>query len=327
MEFIIPGGYTKTTDSNEVSESFDYWREVICDEFVNLDCEKCQPGDFQGALRGGMSMADLRFSEVITDPQIVQRSKRQIARSTEEDFLISFQIAQQGSVRQDGREAVLQPGDFALYDSTRPYTLSFTERFHQLVVQMPKTVLSRHLLEPEKFTAVSISGRTGLGAVLSNFMFSIASELYNVQDAPDEFSENLVNMIALAFSSSVMLEQGEGRSLAREAIKRRVRQYIENNLCNPDLSNAQIADAQRISTRYLHKLFEDEDQTIHSLILDKRMEKARDMLTNPAYAAHSIESIAYNIGFASGAHFSRAFKKHFDQNPSDVRSLGALSGD
>ena len=206
-------------------------------------------------------MADLRFSEVISDPQVVHRSKHQIAKSTEEDFLISFQIAQQGLVRQDGREAHLRPGDFALYDSTRPYTLRFKERFHQLVVQMPRTVLARHLLEPEKYTAVSISGRSGLGAILSNFILSLASELYSVEDAPDELSENLVNMIAMAFSSSVILEQSDGPSLAREAIKRRVRQYIDNNLRNPDLSNALIAEAQRISTRYLHKLFEDEDQS------------------------------------------------------------------
>ncbi|MCZ6828674.1 MAG: helix-turn-helix domain-containing protein, partial [Gammaproteobacteria bacterium] len=206
-----------------------------------------------------------------------------------------------------------------LYDSTRPYTLRFKERFHQLIVQMPRTVLARHLLDPEKYTAVSISGRSGLGAILFNFMLSLAGELYTVEDAPDEFSENLVNMIAMAFSSSVILEQSDGPSLAREAIKRRVRQYIDNNLRNPDLSNAQIAEAQRISTRYLHKLFEDEKQTIHNLILNKRMEKAHQMLSDPAYAAHSIEAIAYNLGFSGPAHFSRSFKKHFDQNPSDVR--------
>ena len=319
MEFIIPGGYTKSTSQQVDAESFDYWREVICDEFVQLDCEKAAPGNFQGALRGGLSMADLRFSEVITDPQVVHRSKRQIAKSTEEDFLISFQISQQGLVRQDGRKAVLQSGDFALYDSTRPYTLSFEERFHQLVVQMPRSVLARHLLEPEKYTAVTISGRAGLGAILSNFMLSLASELYSVEDAPDELSENLVNMIAMAFSSSVILEQSDGPSLAREAIKRRVRQYIDNNLRNPDLCNGQIAEAQRISTRYLHKLFEEEEQSIHTLILSKRLEKAHQMLVDPAYTAHSIESIAYNLGFSSAAHFSRSFKKHFDKNPSEVR--------
>jgi len=320
MNFNIPGGYIKSTTSATHNESFDYWREVICDEFVKLDCERPDAGKFRAELKGGVHMADLRFAEVISDPQIVQRTKRQISRSGEEDFLISFQISQHGVVRQDGREALLKPGDFALYDSTRPYTLSFQKRFHQLIVQMPKDVLGRHLIEPEKFTAVPISGQAGLGAILSNFMLSIAGELSSVPDTPDELSENLVNMIAMAFSSSVILEQSEGRSLARDAIKRRVRQYIDNNLRSPELSNTQIAQAQRISIRYLHKLFEEEDQTIHSLILTRRMDKAQDMLASPEYDAHNIETIAYNTGFNSAAHFSRAFKKHFGQSPSEARA-------
>ncbi|MEM6581658.1 MAG: helix-turn-helix domain-containing protein [Pseudomonadota bacterium] len=320
MQFIIPDGYIKTTSSAEPSEGFDYWREAICDEFVKLDCEQVGPRPFSAVLKGGARMADLQFSEVIAEPHLVHRTRGQISRATEEDFLISFQISSEGRVRQDGREALLQPGDFAMYDSTRPYTLGFSERFHQLVVQMPKSVLGRHLIEPEKFTAVPISGRAGLGAILSNFMFSIAGEMSSVADTPDELSENLVNMIAMAFSSSVMLEQREGQSLAREAIKRRVRQYIDNNLCNPDLSNTQIAESQRISTRYLHKLFEEEDQTIHSLILTRRMDKAHEMLASSDYKAHNIETIAYNTGFNSAAHFSRAFKKHFGKSPSEVRS-------
>ena len=42
-----------------------------------------------------------------------------------------------GIIAQDGREARLMPGDFACYDSTRPYTLNFDSSFEQLVLHMP----------------------------------------------------------------------------------------------------------------------------------------------------------------------------------------------
>ena len=220
---------------------------------------------------------------------------------------------------QNGREALLTPGSFALYDSTQPYTLTFNERFHQLIVQMPKEVLSRHLMNPEQYTAIPISGQTGLGAVLRNFIFSLAKELRNVQQAPVELSENLVNMIAMAFSSSLMLDQIGNNSIVRDSLKRRILHYIENNLCNSGLSNQQVAEAQNISTRYLHKLFQGETETIHSLILNKRLEKSAMLLKDAAYAGHSIERVAYSVGFSSPAHFSRAFKKHFGQSPSECR--------
>ncbi|MDA9848568.1 helix-turn-helix domain-containing protein [Luminiphilus sp.] len=319
MSFLISDGYKKNTTNLKVEERFDYWREIICDEFVKLDCENIADGDFIGELRGGVAVGNLQFSEVMSNPQLVERSKSQISKSTEADFLISFQIEKRGLVSQNGREALLTPGSFALYDSTQPYTLTFNERFHQLIVQMPKEVLSRHLMNPEQYTAIPISGQTGLGAVLRNFIFSLAKELRNVQQAPVELSENLVNMIAMAFSSSLMLDQIGNNSIVRDSLKRRILHYIENNLCNSGLSNQQVAEAQNISTRYLHKLFQGETETIHSLILNKRLEKSAMLLKDAAYAGHSIERVAYSVGFSSPAHFSRAFKKHFGQSPSECR--------
>lgn len=319
MVFLISDGYRKRTADFKESVRLNYWREVICDEFVQLDCKNVVKGNFDGELRGGVGVGNLQFSEVFSNPQLVQRSKSQISKSTEAYFLISFQIEKQGLVRQGSREALLTPGNFALYDSTQPYSLTFNERFHQLIVQMPKDVLSRHLMHPEQYTAISISGKTGLGAVLSSFIFSLAKEMRNAQQAPVELSENLVDMIAMTFSSSVMLDQIGDNSIVKDSLKRRILQYIDNSLCNPELSNKHVAEAQNISTRYLHKLFQGEPETVHSLILNKRLEKSAALLRDPAYAGHSIERIAYSMGFSSPAHYSRAYKKHFGENPSNCR--------
>lgn len=316
--YVIAGGYQKGTGDLKESDRADYWRDIICDEFVKLDC-RMMASDFQGELRGGGGIGDLQFSEVIADPHFVERSRRQIAKCAKADFLISFQLEQRGIVRQNGREALLTPGSFALYDSTQPYSLTFEERFHQFVLQMPKEVLSRHLMHPEQYTAVPISAKSGLGAVLCSFIFSLARELHHVRTAPDELSENLANMTAMTFSSSVVLSQIGNHSIVRECLKRRIRQYIDNNLCNPELSNRHIANAQNISIRYLHKLFGNEAETVHALMLNKRLERARQLLNDPAYRGHSIERIAYSTGFVSAAHFSRSFKKHYGVCPSDVR--------
>ncbi len=226
-------------------------------------------------------------------------------------------------VRQNGREALLTPGTFALYDSTQPYSLTFEQRFRQLVIQMPKNVLSRHLMNPEKYTAIPISGHSGIGAVLSDFIFSLAREMNEMCAVPDELSENLVNMIAIAFSSSVMLSQVGGHRVVRESRKRRIRQYIESNLYDPNLSNQQIADALHISVRYLHKLFDDEAETVHAMILNKRLERARQLLNDSAFGWQSIGRVAMSTGFASAAHFSSAFKKRYGVCPSDLRCIAA----
>lgn len=322
MGFLLSEGYEKSTASQTKNNRFDYWRETICNEYVQLDCDSQNKEQFNGVMRGGVNVSQLQFSEIQADRQHVVRSSSQIAKSQRDDFLISFQMRERGLVRQSGREAILNPGCFVLYDSSEPYSLSFDQPFHQLVVQMPKTVLSQHLANPEQYTAVSVCGKSGLGAVLSNFIFSMAQEVHCLENTPDNLIDNLLNMIAIAFSSSIQLDQLKGSCVISDSLRHRIRRYIDNNMNDPGLSNQSIADAQGISVRYLNKLFQDEPSSVHQLILSKRLNKAKLTLADSAYENLSIEQLAYGLGYSSPAHFSRSFKRHFGVNPSEMRIKG-----
>jgi len=220
-------------------------------------------------------------------------------------------------VRQRGLEALLQPGSFALYDSTQPSSLTFQRLFHQLVVQIHIETMTNHLINPEKHTAIAIPGNAGLGVVLVNFMILLAREYDNVMQAPDDLSDHLMHMITMTFNSS--RQAMDNHPIVRELLKRRVLRYIDKNLHNSELCNGRIAQAQHISIRYLYKLFQDEAETIHALILRKRLERARQLLGDPTNAGCSIEQIAYRTGFTYSSHFSRAFKKHYGVSPRDFR--------
>lgn len=50
-----------------------------------------------------------------------------------------------GGVVQDGRETVIRPGAFALYDTTRPYELKFDDAFTQTIFKVPREMLQRRL--------------------------------------------------------------------------------------------------------------------------------------------------------------------------------------
>jgi len=322
VPFILQKGYQKKADTKDGQRNFDYWREVICDEFVQLNCEP-QAGQelngFSGSIRGGIGFTDLSFNEVISSPQIALRTGEQISKASEDDFLISFQMENQCTVRQHGREALLMPGSFALYDSAAPYSLSFPEKFHQFVIQMPREVLARHLIEPEKYTAISMNASTGLGLVLKDFIFSLATELSSSEAKPsDVLSENLVSLIALSFSSTVVQSSLTESECVKEALVRRIKQFVESNLYDSALNNGKVAESQGISVRYLHKLFRDEEESIHEMILHKRLAAAYELLDVNKESRPTIESIAYHVGFSSSSHFSRAFKAHFGVSPSSV---------
>jgi len=323
LSFIIKNGYQKSAEESQRSSNFDYWREVVSDEYVQLECHP-QPGqnvaDFNAKLRGGIGFSDVSFSEVVSKPQIAQRTQRQVSKASEDDFLISFQVENQCRVRQYGREALLVPGSFALYSSTTPYTLSFKEDFHQFVIQMPRDVLARHLIEPEKYAAITMNANTGLGLVLKDFIFSLAGELSTEEVNPsDVLSENLVSLIALSFSSTVVQSGLIDTGCAKEILVRRIKNFVESNIFSPGLNNKRIAESQGISVRYLNKLFQDQNESIHEMIVNKRLSTARELLSSENSARPTIESVAYRVGFSDASHFSRAFKMRYGICPSSVR--------
>ncbi len=321
MSLIIEGGYRRNLDSARPGEKFDYWRDVISDEYVHLDIESPKGYDamqFDGLLVGGLDLGKIRFSEVLAQPQIAVRSRQQLAQSPEEDFLISFQLEQECVVRQHGREALLTPGSFAMYESTSPYSLSFQSPFHQFVLQMPRELISRYLTEPDKYTAIALDGQSGIAAVMRNFIFSLAHELSNEESGySEELSGNLMDLIALSFSSSVLHRGAQESQCAQEALRRRIRQFIGNNIADPRLDNARIAASQKISLRYLHKLFEDEPESIHGLLLRKRLAMAHQILSSRK-GNSNVENLAFQVGFSSASHFSRVFKRHYGVSPSEV---------
>jgi AraC-like DNA-binding protein len=98
-----------------------------------------------------------------------------------------------------------------------------------------------------------------------------------------------------------------------------IREYIEANLADPDLSPASIAAAHFISTRHLHNVFHESGSTVASWVRSKRLEHIRRDLRDPLHAGTSVGAVAARWGFLDAAHFSRTFRDAFGESPTDWR--------
>jgi AraC-like DNA-binding protein len=91
------------------------------------------------------------------------------------------------------------------------------------------------------------------------------------------------------------------------------------HLVDGDLSAAMVADRQRMSLRYLQKLFEIDGTSFSEFVLDQRLAKAYRMLTNPLHFHRAIGNLAYEVGFNDLSYFNRAFRRRYGLTPSEVR--------
>jgi AraC-like DNA-binding protein len=107
----------------------------------------------------------------------------------------------------------------------------------------------------------------------------------------------------------------------------RVQAFIDGRLGDARLSNREIAAAHHISPRLLHRLFEEQGTSPARWIRERRLERCRRDLLDPARRDLPASAIAWSWGFASAAHFSRVFRAAYGHPPAEYRHLRGRSCD
>jgi hypothetical protein len=108
-----------TTDGVPRYRRLALWQDIVCDVYVQLDCTSDLGSDFHGSVtRAPLGCATC--SEVSSQRQRVYRTRSRIARADEDFFLIALGKHGVGGVVQDGRDTVIHPGEFAIYDTPSP---------------------------------------------------------------------------------------------------------------------------------------------------------------------------------------------------------------
>ena len=100
---------------------------------------------------------------------------------------------------------------------------------------------------------------------------------------------------------------------------RRVQNFVETRLDDESLTPAEVARVNRVSIRYVNKLFEREGYTLPRWIRMRRLERCRLELEDTVTPARRIADIAYAHGFKNVSHFNRVFRARFGCSPRGFR--------
>jgi AraC-like DNA-binding protein len=116
-----------------------------------------------------------------------------------------------------------------------------------------------------------------------------------------------------------------GRGL-RAARLRAAKTHVLHNLGSLDLSAATVAAQLGVTPRYVHMLFETEEESFTEFVRGRRLERSRRMLRDPRFDRLTISAIALDAGFADLSHFNRSFRRRFGATPSQVRKQAQHNG-
>ena len=304
--------------STLVARDIATFRAAVSDSFVPLQVSSSGADRFRSVIRGA-AVDEVHVTDLRATPHVVERTPELIARGDRPYFKLSLMLAGTGLLVQDGREAVIAPGDLAVYDTDRPYSLVFDEDFRTMVVMFPKHLLS---LPPDlvgQLTAVRISGQDGLGSVVAPYLSQLATNLDQLAGLTGaRLAHSALDLVTTVFTRELGLD--EISADPHRALMQRIRTHIDRHLASTELSPATIAAAHYISTRHLHGLFQEQGTTVSTWIRTRRLEQCRRDLLDPMLADRPVAAIAARWGFVDAAHFSRAFKAAYGVSPSDYRA-------
>jgi AraC-like DNA-binding protein len=304
----------------------DYFRQVMADAIVPFDPRIDADDDFRGEVLTG-SVGPVHVARVTGPPMTSFRTPRLIRTSDPELFKIDVLLSGRTVFAQGDREAALTPGDLTLLDLSRPARFADRGDEHEvLAVMFPHDALPFRHDELERMTAVPISGRDGLGAPISALARHMVRHLedYGPTDGA-RLATALMDLLIVALGQRLDRGESVAPDTRRRALLAGVQAFIDRRLADPELSPSAIAAANHISLRYLHKLFETQHTTVAGWIRQRRLERCRQDLLDPALRHWSVSAIAGRWGLTNAAHFSRLFRAAYGLPPAEYRLVAGTS--
>ncbi|NMX65323.1 transcriptional regulator FeaR [Pseudomonas sp. WS 5079] len=270
-------------------------------------------GEFSMLSNGGLPLASLR-----TNAGLIKRQVSNPDHDNDQDCFLVSQRSGYSQVVQNGQRVQLAPGELLLMDSVGSIEITPFGLIEHISLSLPRAQVCKQMGSQAK-TFGKISSSKACGRMLHVLMDQLCKGGEGAEDEVEALQCAFVSLLGSALEQDDDARDDTG-ALQGNNLRSYVQKVIDESLSQPGLSPVGLASRLNISVRHLYRLFEEQDDSVCRYIQRARLKRSADDLTNPFLRSESITSIAYKWGFTDSAHFSRSFKKQFEQSPKAFRS-------
>jgi AraC-like DNA-binding protein len=243
------------------------------------------------------------------------------AANGEDDLLLGVNVRGCSMVSQRGRDLVLRDGDafYATRDVTE-ITVTRPTPVRFIGCRVPRGPVALLLGRLDDTPVHLVPHRIEALNLLVTYASAIADALplatAELQRLAVSHMHDLVAATIGATRDGRAIAEGRGIAAAR---LRAIMTDISAHLGDGDLSVAEVARRHRLTPRYIHRLFENEDLTFSSFVLGQRLSRAHRILSDPHLSDRNISSVAFDVGFGDLSYFNRAFRRRYAATPTEIR--------
>jgi len=217
--------------------------------------------------------------------------------------------------------------NLSLIDTAKPHVARSLEPVERVFLRIPRDVLARRIRitrgvvnRPLPLGTPDLPGSIADAELLEAFMRDL------MRVGPSNLSpavavilrEQLLDLTAVVLGNLTGTMPRLGAAARFGTLKLRV--VIDSQLTNPEADAQSIAAGAGVSERHANRLLALEGTSIRRLLIERRLNKCREMIEDPRHLHRSISDIASFYGFRHLSHFTRVFKERFGLSPSAYRS-------
>jgi AraC-like DNA-binding protein len=314
---MSPERWAFSPETYAVTARHDEWSNALAR--LSIECESTTSDDVAGTLAVRRFSGSFVAARLAAPPQILLASRAQTSALR---WLVA-PLDGELHLANGGRATVFAPGELAFGDISTLTPLVIRTASRLLLVGFSAPALRTRMLDALSPRDARLPANAVGTRILCGLMHTLSSTMEDMQEEMARPLEtSLLDLLAQMLTPSGEPVPDSGNGVMRQGAARtlqRVRATIEQRLGDPTLTIADIAAAEHTSVRYVQKLFERNGESFLHFMRMRRLERAREDLTDPAHSHLSISDICFRWGFNDAAHFSRAFHDAFGVSPRNFR--------
>ncbi|MFF3038838.1 helix-turn-helix domain-containing protein [Arthrobacter sp. NPDC055585] len=301
-----------STTQAPLGQRLDLWEEYNELALFGLRCSTLSERSLL-ATQTNLTLPQIRLTHISGNDHVIERAPENIRRNPVDAVMLCLLLEGNAFFYHDGGCETLTAGEAVVYDANRPFMYGFSTDMRQVIVEVPRELLRQRSVREEYFRPRVLRLAGSPGATHARTTANAVLGAFRDQEAD---TANLETDVLEMFS----IITGEPGGSPSTAYLASARDFIRGQLGRPDLSLARVAQAVGISERHLIRVFAEAGTSPAKYVMETRLDRARELLTDPATMATPIAEVAAAVGFISAAHFSRAFRHHFGCTPRDARA-------
>ena len=308
-----------TTDALPERERITIWRDYFGPSIFRIEIEPVSEVPFHASFVA-RRLPGLVLTSNVTSP--ARFSRTPALTDDGSDNIDLFLNSNGGLAWQGHRETTVRGGEAYLMTTSEPggFASSPQARSHCFHIRIPRADIAPLAPDIDRIMLQPIPERAEAVCYLRNYAsFALNDEALVNRDVARIAAGHLRDLLALVLGATrdaaFAAELGGLRAARLKAIKR----FVAENLAQPWLTVGVVGVRHGITSRSVQRLFETEGTTFSEYVLERRLEFACRMLSDPAHAHRTVVALALDAGFGDLSYFNRCFRRRYGAPPSWFR--------